>query len=161
MDFFSHILWTYLLYRTLGPAAGSPVLAAFFGVVPDIAFVLAILFIAGPFAFRLRNIRHFRPPKDPRFQRVRLVYRWSHSMVSMAAFFLVSSLWLGAPYWPAFGWALHIILDLWTHRGSPVEPQMPFYPLSKFGVRGVIWWRNPYFLVVNWALLALAYFGLR
>ena len=53
---------------------------------------------------------------------------------------------------------MHVLLDLYTHLGSPAEPQMPIYPLEKPAVRGWIWWRNPYFLVADWAAIAAAYF---
>ncbi len=156
MDFFSHIIWTFLLYRLLGFASGDATQAAFFGVVPDIAFALAIFLLSSGHFLRLRNLKGVR---EKYFKQVLVVYRYSHSWVSFAVFFAVSSLYLGKPYWPALGWALHILLDLWTHLGSPVEPQKPFFPLSQYAVKGWIWWRNPYFLALNWAAIVSLYFS--
>ncbi len=156
MDFFSHVLWTYVLFRSLGFAEQDRVLASFFGVLPDLAFVFAGLLLAGKYWLADRSFKRIRPRV---FAKGLLVYRSSHSLVSFAVFFVLASLLSGFPYWLSFGWMLHILLDLGTHKGSPVEPQKPFFPFWNFSVKGWIWWRNPYFLIINWALLALVFFG--
>ncbi|MBU1196883.1 hypothetical protein KJ765_00065 [Candidatus Micrarchaeota archaeon] len=156
MDFFSHVIWTYLLFRSFGFDNSLVAQSVFFGLLPDLTFVIAGILLGSKYW-----IEEGKRPTRERLRSVFFMYRYSHSFVSFAAFLVISSLLFGSVYWPAFAWFLHILLDLWTHRGSPVEPQKPFFPLSDFSVRGWIWWRNPYFLIVNWALITIAYFGLQ
>ncbi len=150
MDFFSHLAWTYLLLFR-----GRPDLlqALFFGVFPDVIFVgAAIVFSINLFA-RTRQIS-----RQKLFPLVKKAYQIGHSLITVAVFVVIASFLNGAFYFPVLAWVLHILLDLYTHRGSPAEPQMPLYPLTKPSIKGFIWWRNPYFMAANWALIAIVYF---
>ena len=57
------------------------------------------------------------------------------------------------------GWALHIILDIGTH---PAEyyPTRFLWPLSDAHFGGISW-RTPWFLLLDYALLALCFFLLQ
>ncbi|MFH0970933.1 MAG: hypothetical protein V1835_00035 [Candidatus Micrarchaeota archaeon] len=150
MDFFSHLAWTYLLLFRGRP---DMVQGLFFGVFPDIIFVgLAIILSINLFA-RTRQIS-----RQKLFPFVRRAYLVGHSLITVAVFCIIASIISGGFYFPALAWALHILFDIYTHKGSPAEPQMPLYPLQKPSIKGYIWWRNPYFMAANWLLILLVYF---
>ncbi|MEK6954729.1 MAG: hypothetical protein AABX01_06985 [Candidatus Micrarchaeota archaeon] len=156
MDIFSHIAWAYLLFFS---GREDMLQGLFFGIFPDIVFVaVAVLLSINMFA-RSREISG-----NKLFPMVRKFYAVSHSFITAAAFGVLASVLSGGFYFPILGWFLHILLDLYTHKGSPVEPQMPFYPFEKPAVKGFIWWRNPYFTAANWAAIIIAYvwkFGMK
>jgi len=149
VDFFSHLAWAYLLLFH-----GRPDLLAglFFGVFPDLIFVGAALLMSINMFARSREISRQRL-----FPVVRRVYAVSHSLITVAVFGIITAIVTGGFYFPILGWLLHILLDIYTHKGSPVEPQFPLYPLTYPAIKGYIWWRNPYFLVVNWAAIIALY----
>jgi hypothetical protein len=153
MDFFAHFAWTYLLFFHNRP---DFLQGLFFGVFPDILFVSAALLYSINLFARSREIS-----REKMFPMVRSLYAVGHSFITAVAFLVVASVLSGGFYFPAIGWILHILLDLYTHKGSPVEPQMPFYPNTIIQVKGYIWWRHPYFLIVNWGLIIITYFFLR
>lgn len=151
MDFFSHLAWTFLLLAR-GNLLWQEVLL--FGVLPDVLFVGAGLAYAPYLLFK------GKPLSDEEAFPVALkVYRVSHSLVTVTALLAALSVFTNSLYYPALAMGLHVFLDLFTHRGSPVEPQMPLYPLEKPAVRGLIWWRNPLFLAANWALIIFIFFS--
>ncbi len=149
MDFFSHIAWAYLLlfrYRE------DMVQGLFFGVFPDVLFVsAAILYSINLFA-KSKQIS-----RQKVFPIVRQVYSVSHSFITIAVFALITFVLNGEFYYPILGWVLHVLFDLYTHKGSPVEPQYPLFPLRTPAIKGIIWWRNPYFLVANWTAIIVIY----
>ncbi|MFH1200463.1 MAG: hypothetical protein V1708_05325, partial [Candidatus Micrarchaeota archaeon] len=125
----------------------------FFCVLPDLLFVGAALLYSVNLFARTRRIS-----REKMFPIVRKFYRAGHSLATAAILLAVISLATGSFYYPVLALFLHVLLDLYTHLGSPAEPQMPLYPLQKPAVRGWIWWRNPVFLAANWAAIATAYF---
>ncbi len=149
MDFFSHLAWTYLLFFR---GREDYLQGLFFGVFPDVMFVCAaILFSINLFA------RSQKISRQRLFPQVRKVYLISHSLISVAAFAAAIYFLSGELYYPTIAWVLHILLDLYTHKGSPAEPQMPLYPLPTPSIKGLIWWRNPYFMVANWTAILIVY----
>ncbi|MFH1107297.1 MAG: hypothetical protein V1787_05360 [Candidatus Micrarchaeota archaeon] len=150
MDFFSHVAWAYILFPHHDPHLFEVLL---FSVLPDILFVGAALLYSVNLFARTRRIE-----REKAFPFVRTMYRVAHSVFTAASLFVILSLVTGGFYYPVLAMVLHIMLDLYTHRGSPVEPQMPLYPLARPSVRGWIWWRHPVFLAANWALIALFFF---
>ncbi|MFH1442745.1 MAG: hypothetical protein ABIG96_01810 [Candidatus Micrarchaeota archaeon] len=150
MDFFAHLAWTYLLFFRSGADLNA---ALFFGIFPDVLFVSAAIIYSINLFARSREIS-----RQKLFPVVRKVYLVAHSAVTATIFGIIASLLTGTIYLPVFAWYLHIALDIYTHKGSPAEPQMPLYPIRKPAIKGWIWWRNPYFLIVNWFAVIIAYF---
>lgn len=125
----------------------------FFGVFPDIVFVTAAIMLSINMFARSREIS-----RNKLFPIVRKFYAVSHSFITIAFFAVITSVISGGFYYPVIGWLLHVVLDLYTHKGSPVEPQYPLYPLEKPAIKGYIWWRNPYFMAINWTLIIILFF---
>ncbi len=149
MDFFSHLAWAYLLFPKGDPLTKE---ILFFSVLSDILFVGAALLYSVNLFARTRTIS-----RERMFPVVRKFYRAGHSLVTAAILLAALSVATGSFYYPVLALFLHILLDLYTHLGSPAEPQVPFYPLEKPAVKGWIWWRNPYFMAANWILIAFLY----
>lgn len=152
MDPFSHLLWTYLLFRQ------QWLPALFFGLLPDLCFAAVILFIG--FKKNLFGKKVDWKTNLLVLRKALFGYRVGHSFVVAAFFLLAFSLAFKTFFVPALAWFLHIALDLFTHKGSPVEPRRPLWPLC-FDVKGLLWWREPWFTALNYGMLALAFFFLR
>ncbi len=150
MDFFSHLAWAYLLFPKGDPLTGE---ILFLSVLPDVLFVGAALLYSVNLFARTRRIS-----RERMFPVVRKFYRAGHSLVTAAILLAALSVITGGFYYPVLALFMHVFFDLYTHLGSPAEPQMPFYPLETPAVRGLVWWRNPYFMAANWAAIAAAFF---
>jgi hypothetical protein len=55
-----------------------------------------------------------------------------------------------------FGWLLHILIDIPTHLIGHFPTPM-FWPLSNFKINGIIYWREPLFMIVDVVLLIIVY----
>ena len=77
-----------------------------------------------------------------------------HSAVVAGAVTLL--LWgvVGGFWIPLLGWWSHIIIDVFTHS-SDFYPSPVFYPFTQWGFDGLAW-NTPWFMVLNYALLATA-----
>lgn len=146
MDFFSHGLWAFLIFRKYEWKH----FGIFFAVLPDLLFGIPalILFVLG------------RQPVYTFFSESSLIYKLYylfHSPLTMILCLFISSLFLGRFFYPLFfGWGLHIVVDLLTHQS--IVPSRPFYPISSFEVRGLVSWGEPWFLALNYSLLIIFYF---
>jgi hypothetical protein len=86
-------------------------------------------------------------------------YNYTHSLIF---FLVVLAIVLiarkGKVYWPMFGWLLHILIDIPTHRGFYETPFL--FPLSGFRFTHGISWGHPVFMIINYSALILVYLGI-
>lgn len=176
MDVFAHGLWAGAAYKAAnkkiqraGHRSPNVWWGAFWGIFPDL-FAFAIPFVwlwweilSGHLSFaNLPRPEAMEPaPSDtlPMFRLASALYSVSHSLL---VFFLVfGALWLvrRRPTWELGGWLVHILIDIPTHtyRFFPT----PFlWPVSSWTFNGLSW-AAPWFLVLNYSLIAVAYLLLR
>lgn len=163
MDIFAHTLWTNIVfYKKYRAEKLNRFIAIMFGVLPDLcsfAPVFLYSFIARKDFFELvgSGVWVVRYASES--------YNYTHS----AIFFLFACVlvaiyrkfWLGKSgfqsllYWPMFGWALHIFIDIFTHRDFYETPFL--FPFSEFRFSYGISWGHPVFMVINYSLLAVFY----
>jgi hypothetical protein len=86
----------------------------------------------------------------PRFQFVWQLYHCSHSLLVFAAVFGLVWAILGRPVLEMVGWALHILIDVLTHKG--IFAVHFLWPLSNYGFNGIRW-EERWFLALNYAAL--------
>lgn len=157
MDIFAHILWTNLVYRKKYLVeAKNRLWAVFFGVAPDlVSFIPATIYAffhfgSGSQMIALANSNIWV------FTWARESYNYTHSLVTFAvAFLLMLAINKGKIWWPIFGWALHICIDIFTHHNFYETPFL--YPLSNFKNHYGISWAEPHFMIVNYSLLVASY----
>ena len=89
----------------------------------------------------------------PRFQWVWPLYHCSHSLVVFAAVFGLVWAIRGRPVLEMLGWALHLVIDILTHKG--IFAVHFLWPLSNYGFNGIRW-EERWFLVLNYAALLAA-----
>lgn len=173
MDVFAHTLWTNAVYHfKYHQQRRMRYLAAFFGVAPD------LIGFAPLFVYLILSGRMFSGESFPfgdqsnwTFRFAENAYNFTHSLVIFASALilvtLIVNLWKRKNnplnfrlyiFWPMFGWALHILLDIPTH---PDFYHTPFlFPLSDFQYKGGVSWGHPLFMVINYGLLIASYIGL-
>lgn len=142
MDFPSHFIWAYVLFRHQ-PWVWTGVAFCLF---PDVLWSV-------PLIVRRLFLRH-----DISFHDVQSWYRASHSLVTQTASFAVISALFGVQvaFAAACGWLLHFFMDIWTHKGGVVQGIAPFYPLSNWRFPALFWWaeqvqKRPWLYAVNMA----------
>lgn len=149
MDFISHFLWTYVLFNFVFHIEMNKGILYFFAIFPDLALIPFIWF----------EITHFRKydiekihQKVPHYAEIG--YHITHSYVTMLAVAFIALIAFPAAVLPILlGWGLmHTTVDLVIHKkGMQV---MPFYPFSKFKVKGVVtWYKSTWFMVLDIILL--------
>ena len=127
--------------------------AFLFGVLPD-------LLAFGPmFVYRLISgtYKFGKPEISAIPQAVFTAYDFSHSLFFAAGLFLILRFLVSKEFSLLFlAYPLHILCDIPTHSGA-FFPTPFLYPLSDFRVDGISW-ANRYFMISNYAALAVAYF---
>lgn len=122
----------------------------FFGVFPDlVAFTIPAclrtwwwLTGASPSLLPQANGPHFEWVWD--------VYNCGHSLLVFALFFAVLSLVMRRPVLETLGWLLHILLDVFTHRGMfAIQFLWPVSAVHFDGIR----WETPWLLGGTYAAL--------
>ena len=162
MDGLAHVLWTNAVFHSkYAHQRRQRYWAAFFGVLPDlIAFAPLFVFMAAQTLAHgfTKQGSFFTPFEHPTgiYAFTVQAYNYSHSLVVFAiAFVCVLLANRGRIYWPLLGWALHIVIDIFTH---PDFFRTPFlYPLSNFKNSHAINWSDPVFMLVNYGCLAVVY----
>jgi hypothetical protein len=161
MDVVAHALWTNVVfYSKYAKQKRQRYWAAFFGVLPDlIAFTPAIVYILWARLVQNLTISNYMAAyTNPTgvYAFAVQAYNYSHSLVIWAAIFLIVLLVRrGKPYWPLLGWALHIVIDIFTH---PDFFRTPFlFPLSGYKNSHAISWADPKFMAINYSLLIIVY----
>jgi len=149
MDTFAHGLWTYAITRTPKKRIAWfwPV---FFSVSPDLFWFIPVGIMIVASRTGLSTYAG-----DGLFIGL---YNISHSLVVWALATLTLSAILRRWFWPTWGWALHIIIDIVGHQYTLT----PFlWPLSSMKVHAAWDWLNVPWLIGNYVALAAVFLILR
>lgn len=151
MDILSHALWTNLVFKELPVEQRS--LTVFFGMAPDLVSFARILW-----KDFIRKTMHYTDPPLKRFPKIVFkLYSFTHSLIIWFGVYLVLKIFSFDYAALAFcGWALHILLDIFTHKKGFFQTPI-FFPFSKFGFSGINW-SNKWFMLGNYAVLIALYF---
>ena len=157
MDIFAHVLWTAAAATVVRRKLAQPIhpgWAAFWGVFPDLVSftVPAVLRVWWWLTGASRSL--LPDGRGPHFDWVWGVYNFSHSAVIFAVFFGAVWLLVRHPVLEMLGWALHISIDMFTHRGWFATHFL--WPASSFHFDGIPW-ETGWFLALNYATLTLVY----
>ncbi len=155
MDFPSHFIWAYVLFRHYPWA--WPAIA--FCLVPDFVWAIPLIVL------RFNLWRKKLPYSEEEDLQSRYLYRTAHSMITAVLAYFLSGILFG---WEMAigvlaGWTLHLAMDFWTHKGGIVNGIRLFYPLSDFRLPALIWWREeirkrPWIYLINLAAAAIVYY---
>ncbi|MBI2023507.1 hypothetical protein HYT01_03025 [Candidatus Giovannonibacteria bacterium] len=160
MDIFAHALWTGAAYKTVPKekwSAKKVWLSVFFGVAPDL-FSFGILFVSYFLQKGLKRpefLTQGPPPMSLIPDYVSVAYNYTHSLIIFSLVFLIALMIYKKPFWPLAAWGLHILIDIPTHT-SAFFPTPFLWPFSSFKVSGISW-GNPWFMLVNYSAIILAY----
>ncbi len=171
MDIFAHTLWTNMVfYKKYKRELRNRMIAVLFGVLPDL-FSFTPVFLYSFFAREGfmdligKNIWVIRYAGES--------YNYTHSIiffllavfcVGLYRYFYMKGKSLfkkydaginGLLYWPMFGWLLHILIDIPTHKNFYETPFL--FPISDYRFSYGISWAHPVFMVINYSALALVY----
>jgi hypothetical protein len=164
MDIISHALWSGALFKSINLKLKKKKFnfwqAAFFGMFPDIiSFVIPLVIFSIIIVFQSGfNISHLSTAIEspPYSSIIDMLYNISHSIIIFAVVFLIVWLIFRKPIYILFGWLLHILIDIPTHRiGHFATPFL--WPISNFKINGLIYWREPLFIVIDILALIIAY----
>lgn len=166
MDIISHALWSGALFKSINLKLKRKKFnfwyASFWGIFPDIfAFIIpyVIWFFALISGKALLSGILQAEATTAAFQYYSLVetlYNISHSIIIFLMIFLIAWIIFRKPIWVMFGWLLHIIMDIFTHiKGHFPTPIL--WPISNFKFDGLIYWREPWFMIVDVLLLIMVY----
>lgn len=176
MDFFSHIFWTWAIFKTIEKKTKKQLntkLAIFWGVFPDLfAFVIPIVLVMFDIITGKADYSNFPRPETlepaeqntvPAFRLLSLLYSISHSFVIFLIILAVISVFIfiarraseaGKNFrvpWELASWPLHILIDIPTH--STQFYSTPFlWPISDFKINGISW-STPWFLELNYLII--------
>lgn len=158
MDIFAHMLWTNVVYyKKYKAEIKNRLIAVAFGVVPDLMSFVPF------FVYTFLGGKEFWEVVESGAWVARYAsesYNYTHSIV----IFTIVFLFVGAVrkgfnktfvYWPIFGWLLHILIDIPTHRNFYETPFL--FPLSGYRFSHGISWGHPTFMALNYGALAAAY----
>ncbi len=157
MDVFAHGLWTNAaFFKKYKNEKRDRFLAIFFGLLPDIISfapsTIVLLFTRQNFYGMMAELG--RAPAV--FRYAVESYNYTHSIVIfLAVFLIVTAIRKGQVFWPMLGWALHIFIDLFTHKNFFETPIL--FPISGYRFSDGISWANPKFMLINYSALAIVY----
>ncbi|MGY4884991.1 MAG: metal-dependent hydrolase [Nanobdellota archaeon] len=164
MDTISHALWGGALFKSINIKSKKKRFkfwqAAFFGMFPDIIsfvipFIIFFIIIITQTGFNIAAISDtvLSPPYS---NIVDMLYNISHSLIIFSLVFLLIWLIFRRPIWIVCGWLLHILIDIPTHLKSHFPTPM-LWPISNFKINGIIYWREPLFMIIDILLLIIVY----
>ena len=173
MDILAHGLWAGAAAKGLNKKrVGKPLSfwkTAFWGIFPDLfAFTLGFAWLFGNLIFGGMSFSDLPRPGEiepaaqdtlPIFRLTSLLYSISHSAVIFFIVFGIIFLILRRPIWELGGWFIHILLDIPTHSYQ-FYPTPFLWPLSGWKFDGFSW-GTPWFLVLNYSVIVVAYLLLR
>jgi hypothetical protein len=129
--------------------------ALFFGVLPD------LVPFAIPACLRIwwwvtgASPSLLPTPNGPHFEWVWGVYNASHSLVIFATAFVGVWLVMRRPVLEMLGWSLHILFDIFSHRGMFAIQFL--WPISSVHLDGLPW-ETGWFLATTYVVLGAASF---
>lgn len=158
MDIFAHALWTNVVfYKKLKVERVQRFIAVLFGLLPDLFSFVPI------FVYRFFTNTDFFDLVGSGAWVAKYAsesYNYTHSIVFFGVAILLVFIFrrargYSAFYWPMWGWLLHILIDIPTHRGFYETPFL--FPISGYQFSHGISWGHPIFMMVNYGALALIY----
>ena len=164
MDIISHALWSGALFKSVNIKLKKRKfnfwLAAFWGIFPDMfAFVIPYL-ILSVIVLSKNGLDFFTSglfnQTIESYSFISTLYNISHSIIIFAIIFLLIWLIFRKPMWVLFGWLLHILIDIPTHLIGHFATPM-FWPISNFKINGIIYWREPLFMIIDILALVIVY----
>jgi len=164
MDIISHALWSSALFKSFNLKLKKKKFnlwkAGIFGMFPDIvSFVIPLIIILPVIilkkGFDINEISS--AIQNPSYTGIiEMLYNISHSLIIFAIVFFLIWLIFKKPIWIMFGWLLHILIDIPTHLLSHFPTPM-FWPISNFKINGIIYWREPLFMIIDIVLLGIVW----
>jgi hypothetical protein len=164
MDIISHALWSGALFKSVNLKLKRKKFnfwwAAFWGTFPDvfafvIPYIIFSIIILAQNGFNITNL--ITVIKSPAYESIIVgLYNISHSIIIFAIVFLLIWLIFRKPIWILFGWLLHILIDIPTHTIGHFATPM-FWPISNFKINGLIYWREPLFMIIDIIALIIVY----
>jgi len=176
MEIFSHGLWTNLVFKNLPEK--QRYLTVLFSMLPDLitfCFIVPkhyyqrfkenkdVKFTTKKLYNKVKN--HNGVPEEKISKSVYLLYNITHSIFVWAIIFGLFKLF-GWDWWATvlYGWATHIVFDIFTHTADFLNPDKKsvfstyiFWPFSRFHFPGFKW-SNKWFLLTNYVILAILYY---
>lgn len=153
MDDIAHILWSIVIFYH-----GSWLLAALFGVLPDL-LVFVPFYVMKAVKGKVRSVNDLKPKYDIAFYNkiVPAAYTITHSLVFVLGTVFVCSALFGyrTEYWALL---VHVLVDAPSHRRSWFGTTL-FWPFSTWQFNGVSWATRD-FMLANYTAIAIAY-GIR
>lgn len=158
MDIFAHAAWTNIVfYKKYKKERLNRFLSILFGLLPDLASFTPV------FVYGFFNSTNFMKLIGSNVWVVNFAsesYKYTHSVVifliTVFAVYVVRKFFnKSAFYWPMFGWLLHILIDIPTHKGFYETPFL--FPISGYRFEQGISWAHPTFMLINYSVLAIAY----
>ena len=155
MDIFSHALWANIIFQQADPATRytASALSAMPDLIPFVPSMLNKTHLKMWLSIRKESYDEVAKKVPPWVYRI---YDITHSIPIWTAGFLIAWLVMGSIPWAAFGWLLHILIDIPTHPKN-FFPTPFLWPLSNFRVTGINW-AVPWFVIVNFGTLAVLYY---
>ena len=174
MDIFAHGLWAGAaalatnnkLEKTSGRKMLKIPFTVFWGIFPDV-FAGAIPFVwlwlnillgkvnFSDFSHSRMVTEHFPDGTKSIFGLWTQLYNLSHSLVIFFVIFCLVCIILRRPVWEMGGWLLHILIDIPTHS-LDFFPTPFLWPISNVRVGGISW-GTPWFMILNYSALIIAF----
>ncbi len=172
MDILAHMLWTNYGLKPINAKrkvnklkkinVGHSMLWSIFPDlfafgIPTIIAVVASIF-SSKFSLNTFFIHHTTPNLFS-LDLPAYLYQYSHSLIIWIIVFGILWIIRKKPYLALFGWLLHICIDIFSHAPD-FYPTPIFFPISNIHFMHGIRWNNPYFMIINYSLIAIvgAYF---
>lgn len=155
MDILAHSLWTNaVFYKSFRHQTKQRFIAVLFGILPDlVSFVPSTIYL-------LFAGRQFSPALFGSdlwvFRYAQTSYNFTHSLVIFTLVCLI--VWIirkGKMYWPMWGWVLHILIDIPTHKDFYETPFL--FPISDYSFSHGLSWAHPIFMLINYVALVTVY----
>lgn len=169
MDVFAHGLWGSAAFSAINTKIKKPLnvrWAALFSIFPDFfAFTPMFVWMFWSFASGSLSFADMPHPDDVEpaqrdtlfiFRVTAQLYQFTHSIIIFFIVFAIVHLLLRRPVWEMGAWLLHIFIDIPTHSYE-FYPTPFLWPFSGVMVDGISW-GVPWFMIVNYASLAIVYF---
>ena len=156
MDVLAHGLWTNaVFYQKYARERTQRFLAVLFGILPDlVSFTPSTIYLL----FHRQDFYSITTELGRAhgvFKYAIESYNYTHSIIIFSVVMLiVVALRKGRIYWPMWGWALHIFIDIFSHKNFFATPFL--FPISDFRVKAISW-AHPVFMAVNYSALAAVY----
>jgi len=156
MDIVAHALWTGVAAKVAGEKAGKPLRAgwaAFWGVFPDLfTFTIPAMLRIWWYATGTTHSLMPDPVSAKRLQFAWQLYHGSHSLLVFCIVFGFVWAIRGRPVLEMLGWALHILIDIFTHQGMFAVHFL--WPVSSYGFQGIRW-EGRWFMAANYTVLCI------